>query len=178
MKNILIIDDDINFCEALHLGFGKRDYIVQVASNHEAALQLNAQHQPQYILLDLRINIQGNIVQSGLELIPALLKDNVLAKIVMLTGYADINTAVEAIKLGAIYYLTKPTSLDEIIGAFERESGNPNVPIVDSTKKLNEAERNHIISTFERCGRNVSKAARELGLHRRTLQRKLDKLKL
>jgi two-component system, response regulator RegA len=178
MKTILIIDDDVNFCSALQSSLLKRSYIVQIAHHQVEALQLNELHQPQYILLDLRINVQGSVVQSGLELIPALLNHNETAKIVMLTGYADINTAVEAIKLGAIYYLTKPTSIDEILQAFVRETGNPNVPILTETQKLNEAERNHIISTFERCGRNVSKAARELGLHRRTLQRKLDKLKL
>jgi two-component system response regulator RegA len=98
-------------------------------------------------------------------------------RIVVLTGYANIVTAVEAIKLGAVHYLAKPVSTEEIIAAFHKADGDPKTPVVAETLKLDEAEREHIVTVFERNKRNISATARELGLHRRTLQRKIDKLR-
>jgi ActR/RegA family two-component response regulator len=111
-------------------------------------------------------------------LIPQLLEIDPETRIVVLTGYANISTAVEAIKLGAIYYLSKPVSTDEIIAAFHKQEGNPKTPVGTETLKLGMAEREHIVTALERNRRNVSATARELGMHRRTLQRKLDKLRI
>ncbi len=115
---------------------------------------------------------------SGLELIPQLLETDPGTRIVVLTGYANIPTAIEAIKLGAVHYLSKPVSTDDIIAAFAKQEGNPKIPVESEMLKLDAAEREHILTAFERNGRNISATARELGMHRRTLQRKLDKLRI
>ncbi len=178
MIKFLIIDDDVNFCEALSnsLNRGKDEiskYDIKLAHDAAMALKIATEFMPQLILMDLKI--PG---VSGLELIPRLLKINLQSKIVVLTGYANITTAIEAIKLGAVHYLSKPVSSVEIIAAFNKQQGDPKTPIELSGLKLSDAEREYIASVFERNWRNVSATARELGIHRRTLQRKLDKLRL
>jgi two-component system response regulator RegA len=96
-------------------------------------------------------------------------------KIVVLTGYASITTAVEAIKLGATYYLTKPTDADEIMAAFRRDDGNTRAEAAPQPISMGRIEWEHIQRVLVECGGNVSEAARRLGMHRRTLQRKLNK---
>lgn len=171
MKNFLIIDDDVLFCEALMNNFIKKGFKVKTANNYDQIIQITKNFNPDGILLDLKIKDT-----SGLELIPQLLQIYPKTKIVILTGYASINTAIEAIKLGAIYYLAKPVSTEDIINAFNKHEANPQTPVEVESIKLNKAERDHILSTFERNERNISATARELGMHRRTLQRKLTKL--
>ena len=112
---------------------------------------------------------------SGLTLIPQLTALDAQTRIVVLTGYASIATAVEAIKLGANYYLTKPTDADEIVAAFHREEGNVSIPITAKPMSVNRLEWEHIQKVMLDCGGNISAAARSLGMHRRTLQRKLFK---
>ncbi|MCD6034662.1 MAG: uncharacterized protein K0R63_403 [Rickettsiales bacterium] len=173
MSSILIVDDDKDFCKALHDSFSKRGYESTLAHNVTDAMKLAEQFNPEWALVDL--NMPG---PSGLELIPQLLKIDPETRIVVLTGYANINTAVEAIKLGAMHYLSKPVSTEEIIAAFHKEEGDPTIPVTPETLKLDEAEREHILIIYDRNRRNISATARELGMHRRTLQRKLDKLRI
>ena len=173
MKSLLIVDDDKIFCEVLSANFTKRGYEVAVAHNVEHALQVAEKFTPELAVVDLKM--AGS---SGLELIPQLLQIDPETKIVVLTGFASVQTAVEAIKLGAIYYLTKPVGTEDIIDAFSKSQGDPSLPVETETVKLTTAEREHIAASFERNHKNISATARELGMHRRTLQRKLDKLRI
>ena len=109
-------------------------------------------------------------------LIPKLLEIEPYLKIVVLTGFASVNTAVEAIKLGAIHYLSKPVGIDEIIEAFNKAQGNAETPIEATTISLQAAEHKYIKSILDKNNGNISATARELKMHRRTLQRKLDKV--
>ena len=170
MTSFLIVDDDQTFSETLADAISKRGFETSLAHNIDAAEATSREVQPEYVLLDLKM--PGG---SGLKLIPRLLEIDPFTKIVILTGYASIATAIEAVKLGAVHYLTKPVSVDEIIEAFEKQQGNPDIPLDDNTKSLNDLEGNHIKSVLDRNNGNISATARELGLHRRTLQRKLGK---
>ncbi len=170
MKPLLLVDDDPIFNEVLAKALNKRDFTVTTATDVENAKQLLKEFQPDYAVVDLRM--PG---PSGLELIPLLCELNKQIKIVILTGYASISTAVEAVKLGATHYLTKPADADEIVAAFERESGETQTDIASKPISLDRLEWEHIQKVLAECDGNVSEAARRLGLHRRTLQRKLQK---
>lgn len=172
MTSLMIVDDDKTFCMVLNESFSKRGYEVQCAHNVSDAAVKAKEFNPEWVLLDLSMP-----KASGLELIPQLVEVDPQTKIVVLTGYASLNTAVEAIKLGAQHYLAKPVSTDEIISAFHKENGDPKTPVTKGQTKLTALERLHILNVLERNHNNISAAARELGLHRRTLQRKLDKLR-
>ena len=172
MNGILIVDDDKTFCNVLKESLENRNHNVQIAHNIKDALYVTEKFNPQWILLDLKM-AEG----SGLELIPKLLAINIKIKIVVLTGYAAINTAIEAIKLGAIHYLSKPVSTEEIIAAFDKNEGNPDTPVELVTIPLDLAEREYILAILNKNNQNISATARELGMHRRTLQRKLDKIR-
>jgi two-component system response regulator RegA len=172
MNGILIVDDDKTFCNVLKESLENRNHNVQIAHNIKDALYVTEKFNPQWILLDLKMP-EG----SGLELIPKLLTININIKIVVLTGYAGINTAIEAIKLGAIHYLSKPVSTEEIIAAFDKNEGNPDTPVELVTIPLDLAEREYILAILNKNNQNISATARELGMHRRTLQRKLDKIR-
>ena len=172
MNGILIVDDDKTFCNVLKESLENRNHNVKIAHNIKDALYVTEKFNPQWILLDLKM-AEG----SGLELIPKLLAINIKIKIVVLTGYAAINTAIEAIKLGAIHYLSKPVSTEEIIAAFDKNEGNPDTPVELVTIPLDLAEREYILAILNKNNQNISATARELGMHRRTLQRKLDKIR-
>jgi len=172
MTSLLIVDDDKAFCEVLGESLGKRGHEIRIAYNVLDAVNIAEEFNPEWVLADLKM--PGG---SGLELIPMILEIDSETKIVVLTGYAGITTAVEAIKLGAIHYLSKPVSTDEIIAAFHKNEGDPNVPVESETLSLDVAEREHIIAALERNNQNISATARELGMHRRTLQRKLGKMR-
>ena len=170
-KQLLIIDDDDTFIEVLARAFAKREYHVTQAISNEAALsKINSADSFDYAVVDLRI---GN--DSGLELIPELIKLNNNMRIVVLTGFASIATAIEAIKLGATHYLTKPTDIDEIISAFNKEQGQTEMELAEKPLSLERLEWEHIQKVLNECDGNVSEAARQLNMHRRTLQRKLLK---
>lgn len=171
MTSLLIVDDDKAFCEALNTSFTKRGHEVRLAHDVEEAAAIARDYNPEWALVDLKM--PG---PSGLALIPALLEIDPATRIVVLTGYANIATAVEAIKLGAVHYLSKPVSTDEIIAAFHKQEGDPTTPVEGEILKLDAAEREHILTTLTRNNYNISATARELGMHRRTLQRKLDKI--
>ncbi len=170
MKTILLIDDDITFCQTLQRSLAKKEFEVKIAHHAVDALQQTKEFNPEYILVDLKMPSQ-----SGLNLIPQLLEIDPYTLIVVLTGYASITTAVEAIKLGAIHYLAKPVTVDEIIHAFDKKDGNPHTPIEEQLPTVHQLESEYIRSVLERNSGNISATARELKMHRRTLQRKLQK---
>lgn len=167
---LLLVDDDEAFREVLTRALERRGFSVTSAHNIESALDSAATNHPSYAVVDLRM--PG---ESGLTLIPDFLEINPHMKIVVLTGYASITTAVEAIKLGAIYYLTKPTDADEIVAAFDRTKGDVEAKVPDTPVPLQRLEWEHIQKVLTECGGNISQAARKLKMHRRTLQRKLQK---
>jgi two-component system response regulator RegA len=172
MTSLLIVDDDKTFCTVLAENMSKRGHEIRLAHDVPQALNAAEEFMPEWALVDLKM--PG---ASGLELIPKLLEIDPATRIVVLTGYAGIATAVEAIKLGAVHYLSKPISTDDIIAAFHKEEGDPKIPVDSESLTLNAAERDLILSVFERNRRNISATARELGMHRRTLQRKLEKMR-
>jgi two-component system response regulator RegA len=170
IKQLLLVDDDDIFCEVLSRALTKRGYEVHRAGSVEEADVLLSEIVPDYAVVDLRM--PGS---SGLTLIPRLCELNERIRIVVLTGYASIATAVEAIKLGAIHYLTKPADADEIVESFYRDSGDTKLKVAEKPIPLNRIEWEYIQKVIADCNGNISEAARRLGMHRRTLQRKLHK---
>jgi two-component system response regulator RegA len=167
---LLLVDDDESHCWALRRAFEKRQYAVQVARSVQQACDLLAAWSPAYAVVDLRM--PG---PSGLELIPRLRATNSQVCIVMLTGYASIATAVQAIKLGATYYLTKPVDADMVEVAFRRAGGDETIVAAERPLSVERLEWEHIHHVLTEHSGNLSATARALGMHRRTLQRKLSK---
>lgn len=168
---LLLVDDDATFCEVLGAALSKRGFAVQIAHNVDDALCLAEACPPDYAVADLKM--PG---PSGLDLVAKLCAQDSDLKVVVLTGYASIVTAVEAIKLGATYYLTKPTDADDIVGAFQREQGDTTAPLLSQQPiTIGRLEWEHIQRVLTEWGGNISAAARHLRMHRRTLQRKLSK---
>lgn len=166
---LMIVDDDEMFCQVLKKALRKRGFQVDVAHNAAQAMkQVSSAHR--YAVVDL--NMPG---ATGLSLIPGFIKTQAEMAIVVLTGYASIQTAVEAIKLGARHYLTKPADADEIVEALEKQDGDQDIPITPKPMPYNRLEWEHIQKVLADCEGNISEAARRLGMHRRTLQRKLQK---
>lgn len=170
MKGVLLIDDDELFARVMAEAFSRRGFQTLTAHSAEEAHALVQAQPVECAVVDLRMP-----EESGLQLIPALLHAKPKLRIVVLTGYASIATAVEAIKLGARHYLTKPADVDDIIAAFGREGGDDALAVTDTPTSLERLEWEYIHKTLNECGGNVSLAAKRLGLHRRTLQRKLQK---
>lgn len=168
--NVVIIDDDIAFCEALSRAFEKRKYTTSVVNTIDQLEKLENLQSIQYGVVDLRIG-----ADSGLNAIKLLLDKNPDIKIIMLTAYASIATTVEAIKLGAINYLTKPASAQDIIDKLQNHAANAKAPIEETTLSVKRLEWEHLQKVLLEHGGNVSAAARALNMHRRTLQRKLQK---
>ena len=162
---LLLVDDDTTLREVLAKALSKRGYEVNSAANISDAEKIAREINPAFAVVDLKMNDE-----SGLTLIPKLCAINPGIRIVVLTGYASINTAVEAIKLGAINYLTKPADTDEIIAMFNEETDKQT-----TSKPLHQVEWDHIQEVLSACNGNISHAAEKLGMHRRTLQRKLKK---
>lgn len=172
-SSILLVDDDAPLRERLAFALRKRNFVVFPAADVQAARAV-AEAQPlDRAIVDLRM--PG---ASGLSLIAELRQLHRDIRILMLSAYGSIATAVEAIRLGADNFLQKPASVDEILQAFE---GSPAVPVSDGAAPLGEvptlerAEWEHINRVLSECQGNVVRAAKALGLHRRTLQRKLSK---
>jgi len=169
---LLLVDDDQTFCRVLSKAFEKRGFTVWVAHDVDQALGLLDLHgSPNYAVLDL--SMPGG--RSGLSLVEVLHAYDTQIAIVVLTGYASVATAVEAIKLGATHYMSKPAHADEIIQAFNREQGDSDTHIEESAVSVKRVEWEYIQKVLNDCEGNVSAAARKLGMHRRTLQRKLVK---
>jgi two-component system response regulator RegA len=168
---MLVVDDDEVFRTRLVRALGSRGFDVRSAENAEQALVLAREDSPEYAVVDLRM--PG---ESGLELVRGLKAIDPTTKVVVLTGFGSIATAIEAVRLGATDYLTKPANTDEILAAFERGNDPEKVaPIPENVPSLARAEWEHIHRVLTHCGGNVSQAARLLGIHRRSLQRKLSK---
>ncbi len=167
---LLLADDDETFCDVLAEALGKRGFHVQTAHDVPSALEIAGKFDLTHAVVDLQM--PG---PSGLELVARLCEKNPGVRLVVLTGYASIATAVEAIKLGATHYLTKPAEADEIVAAFRRATGVPGTPIPNRPISVERLEWEHIHKVLNECEGNVSAAARRLGMHRRTLQRKLYK---
>ncbi len=168
--SLLIVDDDEVLCQVLARALQKREYQVLVAHNQQQALLQAQQHSPEFAIVDLRIDSD-----SGLNVIKALraLSDDI--RIVVLTGYASISTAVEAIKLGAIHYLTKPAEVEEILKAFYHDKGDADAELQTRPMSAKRMEWEHLQKVLADHDGNISAAARAMGMHRRTLQRKLSK---
>jgi two-component system response regulator RegA len=167
---LLIVDDDDPFREALSLEFGDRGFHVVSARSAAEAEQVAAQHRPAFAVVDLRLG-----ADRGLEVLAHLVERYPGVRVVVLTGYGSIATAVEAVKLGACHYLTKPVDPDELARAFERVEGDPSVGLPNRPPSLAKHEREYIEYVLAATGGNISEAARRLGLHRQSLQRKLRK---
>lgn len=166
----LVVDDDEVFAETLARSLTRLDLIARIANDPREALATNKQYQPRRIILDLKLENH-----SGLHLIQQLKTANPAVSIIILTGYSSINTAVEAIKLGADQYLCKPAGIKDIIAAFENNSGDPDTEIAESPPSVDRLEWEHIHRILDENDGNVSATARALSMHRRTLQRKLQK---
>jgi two-component system, response regulator RegA len=167
---LLLVDDNDTFRRTLGNALVRRGYCVDQAADITEALAAAWRHPPRLAVLDM--NLGGEL---GLDLITRLLQMVSDVRIVVLTGYASIATAVEAIRLGATHYLAKPAEVDEILAAFDRTTGDPSTPLPPTPMSLNQLEWEHLQRTLLERGGNISAAARDLGLHRRSLQRKLRK---
>jgi two-component system response regulator RegA len=167
---ILIVDDDETLCQVLQTAMQKRGFSTRVAHDVDAAMQLAEADPPEYAIVDL--SMPGD---SGLVLVPKLKTLEPHMRIVVLTGYASVTTAVEAIKLGAVHYLAKPADADDIMRAFYRDQGNTDAPIPNRPLSVARLEWEHIQKVLQECNGNISETARRLNMHRRTLQRKLAK---
>lgn len=169
-ERFLIVDDDPAFTRVLSRAMTRREYEVQVARSAEEAEQLIENWVPDLATVDLKMD--GN---SGLSLIPKLRQSNPAMKILMLTGYASIATAVEAIKLGATQYLPKPADAEQILTALNKVEADTEVEVTEQPMSVNRLEWEHIQKVLKEHEGNISATARALGMHRRTLQRKLSK---
>ncbi len=167
--SLLLVDDDATFCKVLSRALGKRGYTVTVAHSVEQAIHLALSNPPEYAVVDLKMS-----GASGLVLVKTLHDLDPATRTVVLTGYASIATAVEAIKLGATQYLSKPANTDEIIAAFGH-SASTGAPLNIQTPSVDRLEWEHIHRVLQEHHGNISATARALNMHRRTLQRKLAK---
>lgn len=169
-RRLLIVEDDEAFARTLKRSFERRDYDVRVAHGPEGLDELLAEFHPDFAVVDLKLG-----GASGLGCVQTLSAFDPAMRIVVLTGFASIATAVEAIKLGASYYLAKPSNTDDIEAAFGRAEGNVEAPLDGRQSSIKTVEWEHIHQTLVETGFNISEAARRLGMHRRTLARKLEK---
>ena len=169
-KTLVIVEDDEAFARTLSRSFERRGYRVRVARSVAQLDSLLGAEVPAYAVVDLKL--EG---ESGLPCVATLHGRNPAMRIVVLTGFASIATAVEAIKLGASHYLPKPSNTDDIEAAFGRTGGDSDVPIGDRPSSIKTWEWERINETLADTGFNISETARRLGMHRRTLARKLEK---
>ncbi len=169
-QELLLVDDDETFCMVLARALTRRGFNVRTTQSVSGALVLAEQLVPDYVVLDLKMS-----GETGMSLIAQFKRLNPAVRIVMLTGYASIATAVDAIKLGAIHYLAKPAEVDEIVAALHQADNH--VPVVKEipTPSLDRLEWEHIQRVLNEHAGNISATARALNMHRRTLQRKLFK---
>ncbi len=169
-ETFLIVDDDQIFAETLARSLERRGATCYVANDEIQAVALCEKCRPSRAILDLKL-----VNYSGLHLIKQLKDINPKINIVILTGYSSIPTTVEAIKLGANNYLCKPAGLSDILSAFESNEGNADSPLAELPPSVNRLEWEHIQRVLKEKDGNISATARALGMHRRTLQRKLQK---
>jgi two-component system, response regulator RegA len=169
-RRLLLVDSDAALCETLAKALGTRGFDVTVAHTAKQASLLVDDDLPQYAVIALKLPDA-----SGLKLISTLRALGPHMRIVVLTAYPSIRTAIEAIKLGAADYLTKPAGADEVISALQRDRGNDNLAVSKKTMSVHQAEWEYIIKVLHANNGNISASARALSMDRRTLQRKLRK---
>ena len=167
---ILLVDDDEIFSSVLGRSLERRGYKVRVAPDHESAIGIALARLPHFAVVDLKL-----ARTSGLRLVRELLSMSPATRIVILTGYGSIATAVEAIKLGATYYLSKPATADDVIAALHRDEACEDTVAAPLPPSINRLEWEHVNRVLADTNGNISASARILGWHRRTLQRKLNK---
>lgn len=167
--SLLLTDDDPTFCRVLSAALTRRGYCVSVAHSVEQAIPIAVASPPEFAVVDLKMG-----GASGLVLVKALHDLDPNTRIVVLTGYASISTAVEAIKLGATQYLSKPANADEIVAAFSH-APDGDAPLASQPTKIEHLEWQQIQRVLLENDNNISATARALNMHRRTLQRKLGK---
>lgn len=168
---LLLVEDDESFARVLKRSFERRDYKVLHASSQDEMAALLQKHTPTHAVVDLKLSGSS----SGLNCVQALNAHNPAMLIVVLTGFASINTAVEAIKLGACQYLAKPSNTDDIEAAFGHVAGSEPVELTNRTTSIKNLEWERIHEVLVETDFNISETARRLGMHRRTLARKLEK---
>ena len=168
---LLIVEDDEAFARTLARSFERRGYQVLHAEGSTRMEELRAVHTPQYAVVDLKLKGEAN----GRACVRALHAHSPQMRIVVLTGFASIATAVEAIKLGAGHYLAKPSNTDDIEAAFALQEGNTEVELTNRSSSIKTLEWERIHEVLAESDFNISEAARRLGMHRRTLSRKLGK---
>ena len=170
-RSFLLVDDSAPFRERLARAFRERGFRVRTAANYDEAMTLTRAERPDFAVVDLRM--PG---LSGLTLVRDLKQIAPAARVLVLSGFGSISTAVDAVHLGAVNFLPKPADADDILAAFERgEAALTPAATEPETPSLARAEWEHIYRVLADCGGNVSEAARRLGIHRRSLQRKLRK---
>jgi two-component system response regulator RegA len=169
---VLVVDDDDVFRNRLRRAFVQRNWEAEAAPNGAEALKFARERSPDLVVVDLRM--PG---MAGLEVVEELRALGSSMTIIMLTGYGSIPTAISAVKRGADHYLSKPADVDQILSAYESLRSSPNTePEVPKTiPSLARVEWEHMQRVITDCGGNISQAARLLGIHRRSLQRKISK---
>ncbi len=168
--SLLLVDDDRALCMVLSRALESRGFAVTVAHAVDDAQQVIDGEAPEYAVVDLKLPDQ-----SGLKLVSRLKDADPHTRIVVLTGHGSIPTAIEAIKLGATYYLVKPTDADTVVAAFGRNEGDDTLPVDVAPVSIERLEWEHIQRVLHDNDGNISATARALSMHRRTLQRKLAK---
>ncbi len=172
-QSILLVDDSFVLRDRLAMAFEERGFRVFVAGDYEEGLAVFRQNPTDLAVLDLRM--PG---KPGLALLPELKRIRPETKVLILSGFGSIATAIDAIRLGATNFLPKPADADDILNAFARGGSEIEVPDAEEeipVPTLAQAEWEHIHRVLADCGGNISEAARRLGIHRRSLQRKLRK---
>ena len=168
---LLIVENDDDFARTLARSFERRGYGVLIAGRLDQIDSVLGDRTPGFAVVDLKLDCG----ESGLVAVRALHTRDPDMLIVVLTGYASIATAVEAIKLGACHYLVKPSNTDDIEAAFLRAAGDPDVELTERPTSIKTLEWERIHETLVQTDFNISETARRLGMHRRTLARKLGK---
>ncbi len=168
-RSLLIVDDDHPFLHRLARAMERRGFGVSTASTLTEALAAADRSPPAFAIVDLRLE-DG----YGLDIVPALRKRRPDMRIIVLTGYGNIASAISAIKIGAVDYLAKPADVDDIVATL-LAAGKPKAPPPSEPMSAARVRWEHIQRVYELCDRNLSETARRLNLHRRTLQRILAK---
>nr|WP_093664758.1 response regulator transcription factor [Sphingomonas gellani] len=169
-RRLVILEDDQTLARALQRSFERRGYQVALAHDPTELDALLEQQSFGYAVVDLKLG-----TSSGLPCVATLHEHDPDMLIVVLTGFASINTAIEAIKLGACHYLAKPSNADDIEAAFGKAGGDVEAPITSRPTSIKTLEWERITETLAATDFNISETARRLGMHRRTLARKLEK---
>lgn len=170
VPTVLVVEDDNAFRTLLMNAFRDRGYEAQGAADAASAISAAQQESPEMAVVDLRLPDR-----SGLDVVRELKAIDASTAIVVLTGYGSIATALESVRLGAVHYLTKPTDADRILAAFQHGLASRPRDLPTDPPSLALVEWEHLNRVLTDCEGNVSEAARQLGMHRRSLQRKLAK---